>query len=125
MHVNVADQYNDEESLLHFVRRLTARYRMSPEIGWGAFECLEQPARTVLAHSVRTETARMVAVHNFAGTAAATRLVLADEPPDTALVDLFSPERIALDERGAMDLDVAPYGHRWFRVARPGDQRLT
>ena len=38
-------------SLLHFFRRLTARYRISPEIGWGELELLDHDAPAVLAHS--------------------------------------------------------------------------
>jgi trehalose synthase len=124
-HVNVADQYNDEGSLLRFIRHLVARYRVSPEIGWGTFEHLPQDAASLFVHSVRADVGRMVAVHNFSAEPATARVVLADEPEGTALVDLFSPDRLPLDARGRVAFDVDAYGHRWLRVSRPGDQRLA
>ena len=68
-HVNVDDQYSDDESLLQFIQRLTVRYRSSPEIGWGRFEVLEQEQPAVLAHSISADVGRFVALHNFSDVA--------------------------------------------------------
>jgi maltose alpha-D-glucosyltransferase/alpha-amylase len=57
-----------------------------------------------------------VAVHNFAGRAARARLVVEGEG---SLVDLFRDEEHELDA-GEIELDLSPYGARWFRVRRPG-----
>jgi trehalose synthase len=122
-HVNVVAQRDDENSLLQHLRRLIARYRASAEIGWGAFEVLEQPERAVLAHSLRTDLGRFVALHNFAERAVTVEVALADEPEGAALVDLLGPERIALDG-GRATLELDAYGYRWFRVSRPADGRL-
>ncbi|WP_127473055.1 alpha-amylase family protein [Microbacterium sulfonylureivorans] len=123
-HVNASEQLNDEESLLHFIRRLAARYRISPEIGWGEVELLDHEAPAVLAHSLRADVGRMIAVHNFADEPTRVRLAIADEPEGTELSDLFSSERVGLGARGGFELDLAAYGWRWLRVARPGDGRL-
>ncbi|MGH2217947.1 hypothetical protein, partial [Enterococcus faecalis] len=48
--VNVADQRNDHDSLLSFMKLLIRRYRESPELGWGGFQVLDQPCPEVLAH---------------------------------------------------------------------------
>jgi trehalose synthase len=122
-HVNASAQLNDESSLLHFIRRLTARYRISPEIGWGEVEILEHDAPAVLAHSVRADVGRMIALHNFSDEPAHVRLSLADEPEGAVLTDLFGPDRLDLESGGA-ELDLPPYGWRWLRVARPDDGRL-
>ena len=124
-HVNAADQIEDRESLLHFFRDLISRYRISPELGWGALEVLEQPVDSLLVHSLRADVGRMIAIHNFADVPAATSFALQDEPDGTRLVDLLGSERIPLDERGGVELEVPAYGYRWLRVSRPGDGRVS
>lgn len=124
-HVNVADQIEDRDSLLHFFRDLISRYRISPELGWGAFAVLDQPVDAILVHSLRADVGRMVAVHNFADVPATTRFALSDEPEGTALVDLLGSDRLPLDERGGVELEVPAYGYRWLRVSRPGDGRVS
>ena len=124
-HVNAADQIEDRESLLHFFRDLISRYRISPELGWGTFEVLEQPVDHLLVHSLRADVGRMVAIHNFADVPATTRFSLKDEPDGTRLVDLLGAERIPLDQRGGVELEVPAYGYRWLRVSRPGDGRVS
>jgi trehalose synthase len=124
-HVNAADQIEDRESLLHFFRDLISRYRISPELGWGALEVLDQPAESLLVHSLRADVGRMVAIHNFADVPATTTFALPDEPDGTRLVDLLGSDRIPLDERGGVQLEVPAYGYRWLRVSRPGDGRVS
>ena len=124
-HVNAADQIEDRESLLHFFRDLISRYRISPELGWGALEVLDQPVESLLVHSLRADVGRMVAIHNFADVPATTTFALPDEPDGTRLVDLLGSDRIPLDERGGVQLEVGAYGYRWLRVSRPGDGRVS
>jgi trehalose synthase len=123
VHVNASQQVNDEGSLLHFIRRLAARYRVSPEIGWGALEILDHDAPGVLAHSVHADVGRMIALHNFADVPALVTLNLPDVPTGTQLSDLFGPDRIEIDD-GQVQLDLPAYGWRWLRVTRAGDGRL-
>jgi trehalose synthase len=123
-HVNASGQMNDEESLLHFIRRLAARYRISPEIGWGELEILEHDAPGVLVHSLTADIGRMVAFHNFTEEPQTVRIALPDEPDGTAMSDLFGPGRAPLDDRGRYEIELAPYGWSWQRVARPGDDRV-
>ncbi len=122
-HVNVVSQRDDEGSLLQHLRRLIARYRASAEIGWGDLEILEQNQKAVLAHSMRSDLGRFVALHNFAERPVAVDLRLPDEPGEVRLVDLLGADRVELDDgRARIELDA--YGYRWFRVGRPGDGRL-
>ena len=122
-HVNVSDQYNQDDSLLRFIRLLTARYRVSPELGWGAFAALPQEAPGLLVHSVTADVGRMIAVHNFADTPAVARIDLSDEVEGVALVDLLGPERYS--DGPVWEFDIPAYGYRWLRVSRPGDGRLS
>lgn len=123
-HINASQQMNDESSLLHFIRRAAARYRISPEIGWGELDILDHDAPGVLAHSVRADVGRMIALHNFSPEPAAVTLRIDDEPEGTELSDLFGPGRIALDPNGRVEIELDPYGWTWQRVARPGDGRI-
>jgi trehalose synthase len=123
-HVNVQDQRNDGESLLQFIRHLISRYRVSPEIGWGALRILEHDGAGVLAHEVSSDVGRMVAIHNFTDVPVSVRVRLGESEEGTVLLDLHGPERVALDERGRFDLELPAYGFRWLRVSRPGDTRM-
>ena len=124
-HVNVVEQRSDPDSLLRFIRRLIERYRTSPEIGWGELEVLDCDADAVLAHSMTAAVGRMVAVHNFSPEALDATIHVDGEPEGTLLSDLMIPGETPLGSRGRVTLDLEPYGHRWLRVVRPGDQRLT
>ncbi|SEB28900.1 hypothetical protein SAMN04489807_0044 [Microbacterium hydrocarbonoxydans] len=93
-HVNVAAQLVDPDSLLYFVRALTSRYRISPELGWGTFEVVDQPADSLLVHSLTADVGRVIALHNFAEVPVTTTFRVADEPDGTTLLDLLEPSHI-------------------------------
>lgn len=124
-YVNVAQQRHVESSLFTFFRALIRTYRNSPEIGWGEFTLLEQPFDAVLAHTMRTETGQLVAVHNLGSEAHTVPIALDDLEPGTRVVDLFHDHVLQPDEKGGFDVPLDGYGHRWLRVVRPGDKRLT
>jgi len=110
--------------LLHFIRDLTARYRVSPELGWGMFRVIDQPQDALLVHSLEADVGRTIAVHNFAERPATTRFRLGEEPAGTTLVDLLDARRVPLDDDGGVELELPAYGYRWLRVSRPGDGRV-
>jgi trehalose synthase len=126
-HVNVAAQRQDAGSLLHFVTLLARRYRQCPELGWGRVEVLEQPHAAVLAHRCTWEDGSIVALHNLGPEPVTVPLRLAQlaGDSDVRLVDLLVDGMTQLDPRGAADLALDGYGHRWLRVARPEDRRLV
>jgi trehalose synthase len=124
-HVNVISQRHDPDSLLRHMQRLITRYRSSSEIGWGELEILEHEVPAVFAHSVRSDTGRMIALHNFAPEAATVPITVAGEPDDTVLADLLREATTPLGPRGRVDVELEPYGYRWLRVLRPGDHRLS
>ncbi len=123
-HVNVQQQRNDDDSLLQFIRRLISRYRVSPEIGWGTLNVLENDAVGVLSHDVHADVGRMVALHNFTEVPVRLRVELGRVEEGTALLDLHGPERIPLEANGRLELELPPYGFRWLRVSPPGDTRI-
>ena len=124
-HVNVADQLEDPDSLLHFFRDLISRYRISPELGWGRFDLIEQDTPAVMVHSLTADVGRMIALHNFADEPAVVRFRVEDEPDGVSLVDLLGAERIEVGDDREVTIELPAYGYRWLRVSRPGDGRLT
>jgi trehalose synthase len=124
-HVNVEVQRHDPDSLLCVIRSFATVYRNSPEIGWGRFELLEHDQAAVLAHRITADLGRFVATHNFAPRPTIVPLELGPVAPGSVLSDLFSNERLDLDERGRVDVHLDAYGYRWFRIVEPDDRRLT
>lgn len=124
-YVNVAQQRHVDSSLFTFVRGLVQTYRNSPEIGWGDFAIVDQPFDEVLAHTVRTETGHLLAVHNLGPEPHTVPVTIDDVVPGTRVVDLFHDHILLPDEKGRLDVPLDGYGHRWLRVVRPGDKRLT
>ena len=123
-YVNVADQRNDPESLLSFMRQLIHRYRQSPELGWAEFQTLQQPHASVLAHLSRCDEWAMVAVHNLGSEPCTVPLDLSWTEPGTVLVDLLQEGRTELEE-GHVEVKLEGYGYRWLRVSLPGDRRIA
>ena len=124
VHVNVRRQRNDDDSLLQFVRHLISRYRVSPEIGWGTLSILDHDGVGVLAHEVRADVGRMIALHNFTDVPVRLRVELGPVEDGTAVLDLHGSERIDVGPNGRVETELDPYGYRWLRVSPPGDTRI-
>jgi len=122
--VNVAAQQNDPHSLLSFVTQLAHTYRHCPELGWGAFEVLEQPHPAVLAHRCSWDDAVLVALHNLGPDAVTVPLQLGKLDPGTTLVDLLVEESTTPNDSGSCELALGGYGYRWLRVSAPDSRRL-
>ena len=123
-HINVRHQRNEQDSLLQFVRHLVRRYRVSSEIGWGELRILDHDSPGILAHEVVSDVGRMIALHNFTDVPQRVRLEIGAVEEGTALLDLHGPDRILIEPRGRLDLEMAAYGFRWLRVSPPGDTRI-
>jgi hypothetical protein len=67
----------------------------------------------------------IVAVHNLAGRSARVDLTALAHDGVEGLTDLFGTRDLAAGPDGALELDLEPYGHRWFSVrsAVAGDAR--
>ena len=112
-HVNVADQRHDPLSLWSLMRTLIAVRRGRPELGWGEFSVLSQPAAAVLAHRVALPGSAVIAAHNFAAEPVDVRLIGIAGPGD-AVQDLLDGALIDPESAGSFDLD--GYGFRWLHV---------
>ncbi len=123
-HVNVSDQRRDPDSLWTFVQLLARRYRECPELGWGAFEVLDQPHPAVLAHRCTWKDATVVALHNLGPAAVDVPLRLQDADADCSLADLLQTGSTALDGQGRAEVALEGYGYRWLRLQHPQERRL-
>ncbi len=110
--VNAFDERRDPDSLLSWMERLIRRRRETPELGWGAYTALSPREPEVLAHRCDWDDSSVVAVHNLAGHDVTTRLPLEGDAP---LVDLLG----ATDLAAPYELELEPYGYRWYRVPSP------
>ncbi len=125
-YVNAADQRTDPDSLLQFMQLLIRRYRESPELGWSAFQPLDQPNRDVLVHLCEVDDRRLIAVHNLAGEGRSVPFTVDGCAEDTLLVDLLDDGwSTRTGASGRVDLSLEPYGFRWLRVLGEADRRLV
>ena len=122
--VNVADQRKDPDSLLSFFRRLVARRKECPELGWGGFEVLDQPHAAVLAHLCSWDDGALVAVHNLGAEPVRVPVHLEGCGADHLLADLLVEGTTELDADGRAEVALDGYGYRWLRVVAPGSRRL-
>ncbi|TDN90677.1 alpha-amylase family protein [Microbacterium sp. BK668] len=120
-HVNVRNQQMDEESLFHFIRALIARYRTTPEIGWGDCEIVEHPNPGVLAHILRTDgEGGMLALHNLTAEPQTVALPTSTDLGGEVLTDMLHLHEIALDPQRSTDVELGPYGFQWLQITPPG-----
>ena len=122
-HISVSAQQHDPDSLLHYIRRLAAAYKKSPEIGWGEFALLDQDHPCVLAHSLTSSTGQLIALHNFAVDARDAVLALENHESITHVIDLLGSEIITLDD-GKLTVNLDGYGVLWLRIVRSGEKHL-
>jgi maltose alpha-D-glucosyltransferase/alpha-amylase len=122
--VNVADQRDDEHSLLNWMERLIRRRRECPEIGWGAWQVLETDQKSVLALRYDWEDRALLTLHNLASNCC--RLTLAPEGGANwqGLVPQFGRGDYELRRDGTLAVELDGYGSRWLRVRRADDTLL-
>jgi trehalose synthase len=119
--VNVADQRQDEDSLLNWMERLIRRRRECPEIGWGAPRVLETGDKAVLGLRYGWEDRTVITVHNLSSRPCRTELALGEARDWEGLVDQFGRGEHELRD-GSLAVTLDGYGSRWLRVRRAGER---
>ena len=114
----VAAQRRDPESLLTWMELLIRRRRECPELGWGEVTILDAGDPAVLAHRADWDDTTILAIHSFAEE---PREVTIEIGEAEALVDQLGPDELK-PRGGRVTVELGRYGHRWFRVRRPGQR---
>lgn len=112
--VNVADQWDDPESLLGFVRRLIGTRKTCPEVGTADPIVLETGAESVFAHRYDADGETVVLVHNLGSEPRSVRIELGEERSPVGLLGDAAVE----DRGGTWTVDLPRYDYRWLRAAR-------
>jgi trehalose synthase len=115
--VNVADQRRRPDSLLTWMQQMTRRRRETPEFGWGRATLLDCGDDAVLVHRCDWEHTAVVAIHNLSPTPRELRIDLGPMNGCNQVVDLLHEAQPAHDVDGStVDLKLAGYDHKWFRL---------
>ena len=123
-YVNVAQQRQDPDSLMSFMKLLIRRYRESPELGWGAMQVLKTDNPAVLAHRCTWDDGTLVALHNLSAEPCTVPVTLEGCDPGHRLVDLLQVQSTTVGEGGTTLLPLEGYGHRWLRLVAADSRRL-
>jgi trehalose synthase len=116
--VNVADQREDEGSMLNWMERLIRRRRECPEIGWGTWRVLDCDAKAVLPLRYDWGERIVLTVHNLSSQPCRAVLAPGGSGDWEKLVHLFGRGTFELRRDGSVRVDLEPYGSRWLRVRR-------
>lgn len=118
--VNVEQQRHDPQSLLNWLERMLRRRKECPAFGLGDCTFIDTGHKEVLAHRCVLGTMAAIAVHNFSARRIALRLpVLAKGVEGACLHDVLVGRRDVLRRDGSYDIELPPYGYRWFSVDAP------
>jgi maltose alpha-D-glucosyltransferase/alpha-amylase len=97
---------------------LIRRRRECPELGFGEMTILDARDPAVLAHRSDWDDTTILAVHSFAEEPREVRLEVGEAD---AVVDLFGTDEL-VPRGGKVSVELGRYGHRWFRLRRPGQR---
>jgi trehalose synthase len=114
----VACQRRDDGSLLNWMERLIRRRRECPELGWGRCTLIETTEPAVLAHRADWDTGTVMAVHSLADAPLTTAVRVGDVE---AAVDQFGTAELK-PRGGVVEVELEPYGYRWFRLRHRGQR---
>jgi maltose alpha-D-glucosyltransferase/alpha-amylase len=115
--LNVADQRRDPHSLLNWTERMIRMRKECPEISWGQFEIVPTSASGVLVIRYDWRGTSLLTLHNFADKKVRAALDV-PVPRGDLLVDVFDSKH-SEGASGRHEIDLDPYGWRWFRVGSP------
>jgi maltose alpha-D-glucosyltransferase/alpha-amylase len=120
--VNVEAQRRDPHSLLNWVERKIRMRKECPEISWGDWKILKTNADDVLVMEYTWRDHSLIVLHNFVDKPRAVRIPISTAGTDM-LVDLLWTNDSRATEQGHHEIELEPYGYRWFR-ARGMDRNI-
>lgn len=112
---NVMLQRRDANSMLNRIERLIRMRKECPEFGTGQITVLPSADPAVFAHCCTASTGTVAAVHNLSREPREIRLDLTDHGARN-VIELLGDHPYEDMPGAAHDLELEPYGYRWFRV---------
>jgi maltose alpha-D-glucosyltransferase/alpha-amylase len=112
---NTLSQRRDANSMLNRMERLIRMRKECPEFGNGELTVLSTSDPAVFAHSMSSDEGCVAAVHNLSGEPKKTRLDLTDHGAHR-VIELLGDHPYEELAGSKHDLELEPYGYRWFRV---------
>jgi maltose alpha-D-glucosyltransferase/alpha-amylase len=113
--VSVEAQRRDPQSLLNWMERKIRMRRDCPEISWGDWKIINTNADDVLVMEYTWRGHSLIVLHNFTDKPRAIRIPVATAGTPT-LVDLLWTNDSHAEENGHHEIELEPYGYRWFRA---------
>ena len=118
--VNVADQEQDEHSLLNWMERLIRCRKSTPEIGFGRPTLLDAGDPAVLAIRYDWDERIVLVIHNLARAERPATIHLGNTDDWQGLSHLQGRSDFSFAS-GELKVDLNSYGSCWLRVRRAGD----
>jgi maltose alpha-D-glucosyltransferase/alpha-amylase len=112
---NVQHQRRDPNSMLNRMERLIRMRKECPEFGSGTITVLPSSDPAVFAHCCAVNENIVAAVHNLSDKPRKIRLDLTDHGAQE-VIELLGDHPYEEMPGSAHDLELEPYGYRWFRV---------
>ncbi len=119
--VNVQAQRDDPLSMLNWMESLIRRRKEAAEFGFGKFRLVDGGKAAVLAHACEWETRTVIALHNFSSRAEVVDLSAEIDEDVIEIDDMWADQRYPAVTKTAR---VGPYGYRWLRVIKKGQELL-
>jgi maltose alpha-D-glucosyltransferase/alpha-amylase len=112
---NVMLQRREPNSMLNRMERLIRMRKECPELGSGELTVLASSDPAVFAHSCAIGDNVVAAVHNLSGEPKTARVDLTQHGA-CRVIEIIGDHPYDVIEGDAQDLELEPYGYRWFRV---------
>jgi trehalose synthase len=120
--INVEVQRDDPESLLNWMERLIRRRKEAGEFGFGKLKLIDCGQAPILAHACDWEGRIVIALHNFSDEPQVADLSAELGEDGIELADIWHDQPYGAIAAGKARL--GPYGYRWLRVLKKGQELL-
>jgi maltose alpha-D-glucosyltransferase/alpha-amylase len=104
--INVAAELKDKQSLLFFIRKLISVRKSLPGLGTSDWQILDMRNEAVLAIEYKTESGKILIVHNFGDKAAEIEIQLSGEQ------EILVGAQLNIT---SWKVKIAPYGQLWLK----------
>jgi maltose alpha-D-glucosyltransferase/alpha-amylase len=120
--VNVESQRRNPESMVNWMERLIRRRKETAEFGFGEYKVFNAGSHPVFAHSCNWDGREVIALHNFSGKPESATIESELGEDVVEIREIWSDKAYPPVENGTMRL--GPYGYRWLRLIKTGQELL-